>query len=193
MSIWVVVIFVILTLVGLVMVGIGLHEKTKHKNDTPPPGKTYDILLYVGIGVAVIGLIGAVWSGISYAKSKKAVVVQGPPQGQFAPPPYGPPQGPYGSPDFGGSEYGIEMTSMSQGPPSPPQGPQFVPLPDGRIYNVTTGAVIPSAGSMMQSSSPFGMMQGPSQASCAANNTLNLEEFMKAAKLLQELKMIING
>ena len=81
MSIWIIVIFVILTVVGLVMVGIGLHEKTKHKdNPAGKPGKTYDILLYAGIALAVIGIIGLIWSMISYSKSKKSAQMMMAPQ-----------------------------------------------------------------------------------------------------------------
>lgn len=193
MSIWIVVIFVLLTIVGLVMVGIGLHEKTKHKdNPAGKPGKTYDILLYAGIALAVIGIIGLIWSMVSYAKSKKAVVVaQGPPSGYGGPDMMGPPPG-YGPQYPGGPDYGFEMSTMSQGPaPSaPPAVPQFVPLPDGRIYNTSTGAVIPAAAPSMQNMGPFGML---SQPSACTTNSLNLEEFMKAAKLLKELKDIING
>jgi hypothetical protein len=89
---------------------------------------------------------------------------------------------------------------MSQGPPPSappaPSAPQFVPLPDGRIYNVTTGAIIPAMAPSapvvpnMQSMGSFGMLSQPSACNTAS---LNLEEFMKAAKLLKELKDIING
>ena len=197
MSIWIIVIFVILTVVGLVMVGIGLHEKTKHKDDpTGKPGTTYDILLYGGIALAVIGIIGLIWSMISYSKSKKALKVSssdmmGPDMmsSGYGPPGYGPPG--YGPPGYGppGSDYGVEMSSMSQGAPVS-SAPQFVPLPDGRIYNVTTGAIIPSAMTPVVPSNPFGML---SQSSSCNTNSLNLEEFMRAAKLLKELKDIING
>lgn len=196
MSIWIVVVFIVLTIVGIAMVAIGLHEKTKHKDDpTGKPGKTYDILLYAGIALAVIGIIGLIWSMISYVKSKKSVQVNmgpdmGPPQGMMGPD-MGPPQGMYGPPS--GPDYGIEMTSMSQGPPqfqgynSPPVGagmPQFVTLPDGRIYNVTTNTVIPSANSVMTPSVV-------SQSSSVGANALTLEDIMKSAKLFKELKDII--
>jgi hypothetical protein len=192
MSIWVIVIFVLLTIVGFVMVAIGFHEKTKHKDDpTGKPGKTYDILLYAGIALAVIGIIGLIWSMISYAKSKKKAAIQdmdmGPPPGYGPPPPgYGPPPG---------QDYGFEMSSMSQGPPPPPSAPQmapqFVPLPDGRIYNTLTGSIIPApASSPNMTMGSFGMLSNPSACN---TGSLNLEEFMKAAKLLKELKDIING
>jgi hypothetical protein len=195
MSIWIVVIFVVLTIVGLVMVGIGFHEKTKHKDDANKPGKTYDILLYAGIALAVIGIIGTIWSMISYSKSKKSNAPDmGPPVMMGTPPPgmYGRGQGGpgQGGPGQGGPDYDFEMTSMSQGSPPPsaqPTLPQFLPLPDGRLLNTFTGATIPAAGSSM---SPFGML---SQPSACTTNSLNLEEFMKAAKLLKELKDIING
>ena len=210
MSIWVIVIFVILTIVGLVMVALGLHEKTKHKDDpTGKPGKTYDILLYAGIALAVIGIIGSIWSMISYSKSKKSVqVVRGPPMGMsdFDD---GPSQG-YGGPPpgYGGGPpgmYGSEMSFMSQGPPPPmapqaPQAPDIYILPNGSVYNRSTGTVtpaMPSVSSMgsfgMPSVSGMGSFGMLSQPSSYNTNSLNLEEFMKAAKLLKELKDIING
>jgi hypothetical protein len=205
MSIWIVVIFVVLTLIGFVMVGIGFHEKTKHKdNPAGKPGKTYDILLYAGIALAVIGIIGSIWSMISYSKSKKTVVMAGPPVGMYGPrgmspsdegdedesmmpPPRYAPQGPPGYAPQGPPGY------APQGPPGyAPQGPPapYCILPDGRYFDLKTYSLMSSVAPSAPSMNPFATQ---SQQSACNNNTFNLEDFMRSAKLLKELKDIING
>jgi hypothetical protein len=183
MSIWVIVIFVILTIVGLVMVGIGLHEKTKHKdNPAGKPGKTYDILLYAGIAIAVIGIIGLVWSMISYAKSKKKTQVVTGPQGQYGNDMMG-----FQDTGYSGQDYGIEMTTMSQAPPVAPVAPvapQFIPLPDGRFYNNTTGVIIP-ASQPSQPSQPF-MISQPSSSNTENFNFKDFINSIQALKLIKE-------
>ncbi len=191
MSIWIIVIFVILTIVGLVMVGIGFHEKTKHKDDpTGKPGKTYDILLYAGIALAVVGIIGLIWSMISYAKSKKESreIDMGPPM-RYGPPPSSRNMQNSDEDEDEDEEFEVQQRRRTTSVPSNLPYNICV-LPDGRLFDLTKSSVIsqqPSAPTM----NPFNMFSQSSSSSCN-NNSLNLEEFMKAAKLLKELKDIIN-
>lgn len=191
MSIWIVVIFVILTIVGLVMVGIGLHEKTKHKDDpTNKPGKTYDILLYAGIALAVVGIIGLIWSMISYAKSKKKAAPQEVDMGSSRG--FGP--APRNTQNFDeGEDEEVEVQQQRRYTTSAPSNLPYniCVLPDGRLFDLMKSSVIPQQPSA-PTMNPFNMFSQSSSSSCN-NSSLNLEEFMKAAKLLKELKDIING
>jgi len=197
-GIWLI-IFVFLLVVGAVMTGIGVHEKIKHKDDKTPPGTLYEVLLYGGIALIVIGLIGAIWAGLKMKKEKdnaKAIASQvmnpgysgndgGPSDGYSGN--YGGPPGGY-SGNYGGPPDGY--SGNYGGPPSDPYSQMsvrgreasqenfYLPLSDGRLLNSYTGQVYVDSNKASQQNS----------TAPVSEKKLDFELFFESLRVAKELK-----
>lgn len=187
-GIWLI-IFVILFVVGAVMAGIGAHEKIKHKDDKTPPGTTYEVLLYGGIALAVIGGIGAIWAGFKLIQEKnkaKALAKQAMnPEYSGANYTTMAPNG-YGMVDYGGQDsYDMDIQSQMVAPVAPPPQNRFIVLPNGGVLDTSTGNVIGSSNVAPQQNSTASVPE--------KKDEFTIKDSMKAAKFFLELKQLLGG
>lgn len=182
-GIWLI-IFVFLLVVGAVMTGIGVHEKTKHKDDKTPPGTTYEVLLYGGIALIVIGLIGAIWAGLKYGKSKSKKQSMNPQfddMGIEMTTPRG-----YGMDNYGTQDsYGVDVESQMMAPVAPPPQNRYMTLPNGSVLDTVTGNVIGSSNVAPQQNSTASVPE--------KKDEFTLDDMVKAATYFEKLKKLMGG